>query len=87
MAIDGTSATTILLDKETGDTLAAAELYHEEQPAQVVARAKVVMTALEATQRVAALNDAHQGHDNSSLALLAYSLRVSYLINSFIVLL
>lgn len=43
VAIDGTSATTLLLDAGTGEMLADAKLYNEAQSGEVVQRAKVCM--------------------------------------------
>jgi sugar (pentulose or hexulose) kinase len=41
IAIDGTSATALLLDRASGHVLAPAKLYNEAQPAAAVAAAKV----------------------------------------------
>ena len=40
LAIDGTSATTLLIDGDSGRCLAPPKMYNEAQPAAVVARAK-----------------------------------------------
>lgn len=42
IAIDGTSATTLLIDGDTGEVLAAPRMYNEAQPAEAVARAKAL---------------------------------------------
>ena len=42
LAIDGTSATTLLIDGSSGRCLAPPKMYHEVQPAAVVARAKQI---------------------------------------------
>lgn len=41
LAIDGTSATTLLVDGASGEPLADPKLYNEAQSAEVVQRAKV----------------------------------------------
>jgi hypothetical protein len=41
IAIDGTSATALLLDARNGDLLTDAKLYNEAQPAEAVAKAAV----------------------------------------------
>lgn len=46
IAIDGTSATAMLLDRSSGQVLAPAKLYNESQPAGSVAAAKVGHRAL-----------------------------------------
>ncbi len=41
LAIDGTSATALLVDGRSGEQLAAPKLYNESQPADVVEAVKV----------------------------------------------
>lgn len=50
LAIDGTSATAMLVDRSTSAVLAPARLYNEAQPAEAVAAAKVRAPAYAANQ-------------------------------------